>query len=164
MGGQVHLRVDNRLLHGQVVQFWIGHLEVADLIIADDEVACNAAMPTIYRMALPEAVGLKVITVPELKAELDQTGPLTTMVLMRDIRDVLRAIGAGVVIRQITLGNVHATAERNRVTDSVYLSERETEELYGLRREGIEVEIQTFPGEILRLADDNKGETRWLRP
>ena len=164
MGGQVHLRVDNRLLHGQVVQFWIGHLEVADLIIADDEVACNAAMPTIYRMALPEAVGLKVITVPELKAELDQIGPLTTLVLMRDIRDVLRAIETGVVIRQITLGNVHATAERNRVTDSVYLSEKETEELFTLRREGIKVEIQTFPGEILRLADDNKGETRWLRP
>jgi len=164
MSDQVHLRVDNRLLHGQVVQFWIGHLEVADLIIADDEVACNEAMPTIYRMALPEAVGLKVITVSALKAELDKIGPLTTLILMRDVRDVMSAIEAGVVLRRITLGNVHATADRKRVTDSVYLSDEESEALMRLCREGIEVEIQTFPGEILRLIEDQKGEIRWLRP
>lgn len=164
MNGQLHLRVDNRLLHGQVVQFWIGHLEVADLIIADDEVACNEAMPTIYRMALPEAVGLKVITVPELKSELDGKGSFSTMILVRDVNDVMRAIHSGVELTRITLGNVHATAERKRVTDSVYLSDKETEDLKTLCRAGINVEIQTFPGEVLRFEKDREGEFRWLRP
>ena len=44
MEDRIHVRVDNRLLHGQVVQFWIGHLEIAHLIVADDEVARTEAM------------------------------------------------------------------------------------------------------------------------
>ncbi len=163
MAGHLHVRIDNRLLHGQVVQFWIGHLEIAHLIVADDDMAENEAMPTIYRMALPESVGLSVTPVGRLAEELERAKQLSTMVIIRDVGDLMRALEGGVSIGRVTLGNVHAAPDRGRVTDSVYLSSREIDALMELVKKNVEIEIQTFPGERLRLAMDQGGAARWSR-
>ncbi len=164
MDAQVYVRVDNRLLHGQVVQFWIGHLEISHLVVADDDMAENEAMQTIYRMALPETVELSVNTVEDLPAELERSAGHSTMVLLRGIQDLECALECGAKFNRVTLGNVHAAPERSRVTDSVYLSEEEVRTLARLKTNEIEIEIQTFPGEILRLVVDKEGGTRWSRP
>ena len=86
------------------------------------------------------------------------------MVLLRGIRDLTYALKCGAKFSQVTLGNVHAAPERSRVTDSVYLSEEEVRALAQLQINEIEIEIQTFPSEILRLVVDEEGGTRWSRP
>ncbi|MCP4675814.1 MAG: PTS sugar transporter subunit IIB [Deltaproteobacteria bacterium] len=164
MDAQVYVRVDNRLLHGQVVQFWIGHLEIAHLVVADDDMAENEAMQTIYRMALPETVELSVNTIRDLPAELERSAGHSTMVLLRGVQDLTCALECGAEFSRVTLGNVHAAPERARVTDSVYLSEEEVRALARLKANEIEIEIQTFPGEILRLVVDGEGGARWSRP
>jgi PTS system mannose-specific IIB component len=163
MGETLHIRVDNRLLHGQVVQFWLGHLGVDHLVVGDDDVASNEAMPTIYRMALPETVGLTVTTVVGLPAELERIGGKRALLLLKDVAALMRAIECGVELDRVTLGNVHAAPERERVTDSVYLSPGETADLATLEERGIEVEIQTFPGEVLRLVAAEGGGVRWSK-
>ncbi|MCU0660991.1 MAG: PTS sugar transporter subunit IIB [Myxococcota bacterium] len=166
MPERVHVRVDNRLLHGQVVQFWIPYLEVAHLIIADDEVAANPALPAIYRMAVPEFVELAVIPVDRLPALLDTKigANVSTMVLLSDVRHAARAALQGARFFHLTLGNVHASPERSRVTDSVFLSQLELDTLRMLKQRGIVVEIQTFPGDARLLEVDAEGECRWTRP
>jgi mannose/fructose/N-acetylgalactosamine-specific phosphotransferase system component IIB len=166
MSGPLHVRVDNRLLHGQVVQFWIPHLGIDRLIVADDDVAKNEAMPMIYRLAVPESVELTVIPVVQLAAELETVNldNSTVLTLLRDVYDVTRAQMSGTIFKRLTLGNVHASPDRTRVTDSVYLSEEELAALERLKRGGVAVEIQTFPGEVLRLAANPEGGVSWSRP
>lgn len=164
MEDRIHVRVDNRLLHGQVVQFWIGHLEIAHLIVADDEVARTEAMSAIYRMALPENVDLTVIPVKGLPQALTKTNQAVAMVLIREVSDAVSCLVNGIQISRLTIGNVHIADDRKRITDSVYLSSRETDELSTLVKKGIAVEIQTFPGEVLRLTIDDEGGKSWSRP
>ncbi|MDJ0761519.1 MAG: PTS sugar transporter subunit IIB [Myxococcota bacterium] len=164
MSRDVHVRIDNRLLHGQVVQFWLGYLDIAHLIVANDDVAKNNAMSTIYRLALPETVTLTVIPVQELADTLDASKPLSTMVLLRDVIDTSEILNCRIPIPRITIGNIHDAPGRKRITDSVYLSAEEMTSLSALRDHNIRVEIQTFPGEILRLGTDKKGGLRWSRP
>jgi PTS system mannose-specific IIB component len=159
----VHIRVDNRLLHGQVVQFWIPHLEIDNLVIADDGVAANQAMLAVYRMALPERVGLEVVGIVGLAAALDRRAGRTTLALISDIHDALRARISGVGIDRLTLGNVHSLPSRTRVTDSVFLSVEEQAALGALLRDGVAVEIQTFPGETIHLELNAGGEARWAK-
>ena len=158
-----HFRIDNRLLHGQVVQFWIPHLEVDNLVIADDEVAANHSMLAVYRMALPERVALEVVGVAGLAAALRRASEGATMALLSDIHQAARALMSGVAIDRLTLGNVHSLPSRARVTDSVFLSVEEQTALCALRRQGLAVEIQTFPGETLRLEVDDRGGSRWVK-
>lgn len=159
----VHVRVDNRLLHGQVVQFWLPRLGARHLIVADDAVAADEAMPTIFRMALPDTVKLTVTPVSRLAAELAQTRAASVMVLLREVHDAARFLMCGGSLTRLTLGNIHAAPDRARVTDSIYLSAAETEALVQMAARGVEIEIQTFPGEVLRFVVDDRGEADWSR-
>ncbi len=160
MGAQVHVRIDNRLLHGQVVQFWIPHLGIDTLIVADDEVAESAAMQAIYRMALPNIVGLRMVRVEELASPLEANQG-TALLLVRDIPTAKRILNNGTKLPRWTLGNVHASPDRTRITDAVYLSAGEIEILKWMHRSGVAIEIQTFPGETLPFSLNNQGEPRW---
>lgn len=163
MSANLHIRVDNRLLHGQVVQFWIPYLEVERLIIADDETAQSPAMSAVYRMAVPGRVELHVVSVAALPALLEEAEAVCTLVLISDVFDMARALMCGVEATRIVLGNVHSSRGRERVTDSVYLSREEQDALLRFTLDGGTVEIQTFPGECLTLAAGEDGVPNWLK-
>ena len=162
MSKRVFVRIDNRLLHGQVVQFWIPHLSVENLLVADDEVFGSEAMQTIYRMALPDHVQLSVMPTAELVTKFSGLGAECALVLIRTIDDAIKAQNSGCAFERIMIGNVHASPDRKRVTDAVYLSEHETAVLREMKQRGVEIEIQTFPGEVLKLVLTEGGCT-WLR-
>jgi PTS system mannose-specific IIB component len=163
MANGLHLRIDNRLLHGQVVQFWIPYLEVDRLIIADDDVSADGALHAVYRAALPERVALVVTEVADTAHAVAQGSAAVTLVLVSNVDDARRALEAGLELGRLTLGNVHAAADRTRVTDSVHLSGAELASLAELSARGLAVEIQTFPGETLRLVPDEEGAPRWSK-
>jgi mannose/fructose/N-acetylgalactosamine-specific phosphotransferase system component IIB len=113
-------------------------------------------------MALPSIVALKVVQVERLKPEIEGTRA-HTLLLIRDIPNAERIVKTGVIFERLTLGNVHASAERKRLTDAVYLSEAELSILEEMYRAGVEIEIQTFPGEVLRFRPDRERGTRWVK-
>jgi mannose/fructose/N-acetylgalactosamine-specific phosphotransferase system component IIB len=156
-----HVRVDNRLLHGQVVQFWIPHLGIEHLIVADDDIKSNSAMQAIYRMALPRIVDLTVVGVDELGEGLPPAGKTPTMLLIKTIANAEKILSMGISIPRLTIGNVHASPERERVTDAVYLSEAEVLSLAAMSQTGMAIEIQTFPGEVRRFLSPEKGGPGW---
>jgi PTS system mannose-specific IIB component len=158
-----HCRIDDRLLHGQIVQFWIPHLGVERLFIADDDAAENVALLDVFRAAIPEGMTLRAVPVDDLPRELtlDAGGP--TLVLFAEVRAVARARAAGFIPSRVVIGNVHAGPGRLRMTDAVHLSPPELAVLADLRQRGTEVEIQTLPGETLRLAVDEDGVPLWSK-
>ncbi len=162
MNERFHVRIDNRLLHGQVVQFWIPHLGIEHLIVADDEISDNDAMQMVYRMALPKIVDLRIVEVSRLKAHLFDDAR-RTLLLIKDISNAKRILAQDIRLHRLTLGNVHASPHRTRVTDAVYLSEDEVQSLLAMAEAGIEIEIQTFPGEVLRFLGPEKGGPGWKK-
>jgi len=163
MSPELHVRVDNRLLHGQVVQFWIPHLEVGLLLIADDQAARDTSLHTVYRAALPERVELAITPVAEAAEAVGAADAAVILVLVSDVADAVRARESGLEFPRLTLGNVHASADRSRVTDAVHLGSSELASVSQIRRAGIAVEIQTFPGETLRLELDAEGAPFWSK-
>lgn len=162
MTGTTHVRIDNRLLHGQVVQFWIPHLEVQRLVIADDATAADEALVSLYRMVMPRSVALDVVRPEALAGLLDADRPAaSTLVLLGAVDALVRARAAGFAFGRLTIGNVPAAAGRARVTDSVHLSAAELASLLALRREGTEIDVQSFPGERFRLELDGSGGAAW---
>jgi len=159
----VHVRVDNRLLHGQVVQFWIPSLDVQRLVIADEATAADQTLVSLYRMVMPKNVTLDVVPPAGLKQALAAGGAVSTLVLLGNIADVISARRSGFAFDRLTIGNVHASGGRSRITDSVYLSEEEVRDLLELKREGAAIDIQSFPGEQFRLELDDRGGPVWVK-
>ena len=140
-----HVRIDSRLIHGQVVEAWLPALKVARVVVADDEAAQSALMRAAMGLAVPPGVEVDISRLDEVPfAQLDKDN-VRTLVLLRDVAGLLRARSRGLPLRHLNLGNIHHAPGRRAVSASVYLSPEELEQLRGLVDSGVEVEARGVP-------------------
>ena len=99
-----HLRIDNRLIHGQVAVTWKNHIGADAIIVCNDQVALDS----IQKMVLPMAArGSKVLvfSVQETIAYTQKHPKETMFVICKHPSDALRLIEAGCEIKEINVGN-----------------------------------------------------------
>jgi PTS system mannose-specific IIB component len=140
-----HVRIDSRLIHGQVVEAWLPMLKVSRVVVADDEAASSPLMRAAMGLAVPPGVEVAISRLDEVPfATLDQDS-VRTLLLLRDMQALLRARARGLRLRQLNLGNIHHAPGRRPVSASVYLSAEEVEQLRALSASGVEVEARGVP-------------------
>jgi PTS system mannose-specific IIB component len=145
------LRVDNRLVHGQVLEAWLPALEAQGILVADDEAAGNVLARSAMALAIPPKVKFEVLRL-QAAAELLRPGgkgPASprTLVLLRDVRDAAALLDAGVPMPQLNLGNVHFAAGRKQVSGSVFLDAAELSTLARMEGLGTRIEARAVPSE-----------------
>ena len=156
--GVALVRVDNRLVHGQVLEAWLPALDAHGILVADDEAAGNVLARSAMALAIPPGVNFEVLRVEAAAGLLRPggKGPQAprTLVLLRDVRDAVALSEAGVPVPQLNLGNVHFGRGRKQVSPSVFLDAGELAALEKLSRAGTQVEVRAVPSEApLRLPD-----------
>ena len=156
--GVALVRVDNRLVHGQVLEAWLPALDAHGILVADDEAAGNVLARSAMALAIPPGVNFEVLRVEAAAGLLRPggKGPQAprTLVLLRDVRDAVALSEAGVSVPQLNLGNVHFGRGRKQVSPSVFLDAGELAALEKLSRAGTQVEVRAVPSEPpLRLPD-----------
>jgi PTS system mannose-specific IIB component len=149
--GVALMRVDNRLVHGQVLEAWLPALGAHGILVADDEAAGNVLARAAMALAIPPRVSFQVLRI-EAAAELLKPGgkgpqASRTLVLLRDVRDAVALHDQGVPIPRLNLGNVHFGAGRKQVAPSVFLGAGELAALERLAAQGTFVEVRAVPGE-----------------
>ena len=144
------VRVDDRLLHGQVLIAWGCALSVARYLIVDDALAQSP-----FERSLVESCGgeapVEVTTLasgtPRLVAEEHRPG--ATIVLVRGLPqalDLVRAMrAAGGTVDMVNLGGLHHAAGKERVHDYVYLDAADRTALAALHDLGVRVSVQDVP-------------------
>jgi PTS system mannose-specific IIB component len=145
------VRVDNRLVHGQVLEAWLPALGAQGILVADDEAAGNVLARSAMALAIPPGVAFAVLRL-QAAAELLRAGGKgpqapRTLVLLRDVRDAVALHESGVPIPLLNLGNVHFGAGRRQVGASVFLDAGELEALEKLEKRGTLVEVRAVPTE-----------------
>jgi PTS system mannose-specific IIB component len=144
------VRVDNRLVHGQVLVTWIPHLQARRLVVADDEAARSPFAKAAMALALPPDLEASVQPVGQVPWTELAAAPGAALVLVRDVADLVRARGGGLSPRlapRLNVGNVHFAPGRRGVTPSVFLSAEEVAALRRLAAEGFAVEARAIPSD-----------------
>lgn len=141
-------RVDDRLVHGQVVIGWGRPLGVQLIVLVDEGVAASPWEQDLYRMAVPPGIELSFATVAEAIGQLAgwQASGTRTMLLTGDV-DTMAALHRAdpAVVHRINLGGVHHRAGRRERLPYVYLTDEELHTLEALRNDGAEVTAQDLP-------------------
>jgi PTS system mannose-specific IIB component len=144
------VRVDNRLLHGQVLETWIPRLKVTTVVVADDE----AAGSPLARAAMTLCVPPELETIIQPLAEVDfavlAAAPGTALVLVRDVAGLTAAAARGLTPERayrLNLGNIHFGGSRRPVSPSVFLAEEELAALRALAAAGFEIQAQAIPSD-----------------
>ena len=145
------VRVDNRLVHGQVLEAWLPKLGAQGILVADDEAAGNMLARSAMALAIPPGVKFEVLRVRAAAEALRAGGrgpqAARTLLLLRDVRDAETLKDAGMPIPQLNVGNVHFSNGRRQVSPSVFLDANEIAALGRLAASGTRVEVRAVPTE-----------------
>lgn len=139
------VRVDNRLIHGQVVEAWLPHLKVGRIVVADDEAAASPLIRAAMGLAVSSDIQVEIEPLNSVDFAQISQDPVKTLVLVREIDAVLDAKQRGLKLSKVNLGNVHFASGRRQVSPSVFLSQEELNRLKMLAAEGVEVEARGVP-------------------
>ncbi len=141
-------RIDDRLIHGQVVVGWGAHLDLDYVIVVDDQLAESGWEQDLYRVGLSDSVEGHFLTVAEAAKEIPRWRQVEQqgIVLTRDIATMRRLAERGVLDGEmINLGGIHDAPGRRRVLPYVFLDNRDREELLLLSRAGVQVSARDVP-------------------
>jgi PTS system mannose-specific IIB component len=141
------VRVDNRLIHGQVVEAWLPHLKVQRVVVADDEAASSPLIRAAMALAVQSAIEVQILPLAQVDFAAVSRDGVRTLILLRDVASVPFAFGHGLLLEQLNLGNVHFGTGRRQVSPSVFLAEAELQALQGLADKGVRVEARAVPAE-----------------
>jgi len=143
------LRIDERLIHGQVVIGWGTLLRPGRYVVVDDELAASEWEQDLYRLGLPDHVEGEFLTVAECRQRLpalrDDDTPL--VILTRNVESMLGlARDRCLEGETVNLGGLHHAADRVERLSYLHLSTSEESQLRELSAEGVTVSAQDLPG------------------
>ena len=141
-------RIDDRLIHGQVVLGWGRPLGVQRIVLVNDDVAASPWEQDLYRMAVPTEIELQFATITAAAAQLPawSTGKERTLVLTGDIATMVALHAAdGQALHDVNLGGIHHRPGRRQRLPYVYLSDEERSALAALEARGARVSAQDVP-------------------
>lgn len=153
----VHIRIDDRMIHGQVAAFWSNVLQVSRIIVANDDVAADDMRKTVLRMAAPAGVKTSLIGVDRAAKQIGEHRYAGQRVLLicTDPHDVLRMLDAGLPIKKVNVGNM---APRDKsaehVKQSISLTEAQVADFREMLDRGVEVTSQMVPSEPMSHLSD----------
>lgn len=137
------IRVDERLIHGQVVHGWLRHLKVKAIVVIDREVAQDKLRQQIYQCAVPRHITVQFLRPEECGRFLDDNE--ATLFLFKNIDQMAAAIAAHEV-ETINVGCVQKTASRTHSFDAISISDVELTQLTDMKKAGIVITFQQVPG------------------
>jgi PTS system mannose-specific IIB component/fructoselysine and glucoselysine-specific PTS system IIB component len=140
------VRVDDRLVHGQVVVGWGRAMRLRRIALVDDAISVSDWEQELYRMGVPDGMEIEFASVagaadafPRWDADGDRT-----MVLVGDVETLTRLTAVAPVTR-VNLGGIHQAAGRRERLPYVFLSDAEAAALEALAARGVAISAQAVP-------------------
>lgn len=140
-------RIDDRLVHGQVVVGWGQPLDVAFLVVVDDALAASPWEQELYRLAAPPDLEMQFVTVDDAAARHAawHDDARTGLLLTADVDTMARLTDRVAAIGRVTVGGLHAGPGRAERLRYVFLDAADAGRLAALAARGVDVVAQDLP-------------------
>lgn len=145
----VLVRVDDRLIHGQILESWIPSLKAECVVVAHDSLAQDPFQRAIFSMAVPERIKLRIVPV-EACTDLDSDPELSgrsTLIIVASVADAFRLYAGGMAYARLNLGNMKAGGEAVQISYSLWIGRDDVRMLKDLIAAGLSVTLQSVPRE-----------------
>ncbi|HJT23754.1 MAG TPA: PTS sugar transporter subunit IIB [bacterium] len=143
------IRIDDRLIHGQVVVGWVKALGIERLVVVNDAIARNSMQKTLMEMAVPS--GLKVSFFP-IEEAVKNCRPSESreksLLLFSSPTDVLEFSRKGGIVSSVNVGGLHYGEGKQQVCKTVCVNENDISAFRELKKRGVELEVRAVPGDI----------------
>ncbi|MEG0409295.1 MAG: PTS sugar transporter subunit IIB [Bacilli bacterium] len=150
------LRVDDKLLHGQVAFSWVRNLKIHTILIADDRVAFDEFSKMILGLSKPSGVNLKIMEIDCAIKELNEhaNDEFNIMVIVNNIQNAYRIINNIPQLHSLNLGVLREHFESVSYSQHVALNSEEIKLCREMIKNGIEIEMRlTFDDKKLEICE-----------
>jgi len=145
-------RVDNRLVHGQIIETWLPFTGAKMLVVANDELAGDVLQQEIMSLAIPSSVSprfVRVDSAAEVVGHAWERGE--ALVLFATCGDARRAFNAGLALEIINIGNVHYGPGKKQICSNVALSVEDEQCLRFFEDKGVQIDFRCLPSESVQV-------------
>lgn len=143
----VFLRVDDRLLHGQIICAWVPVVRADTLVVASDEAASDTLASDIMCSCAYKGLNVYVLTVKEALEYVCAASNTDERIILivAEIKDALRLNEGGLQFRSVNIGNVHHDEDGRCITPSVIINAADELILKKLASNGVTIDIRDVP-------------------
>jgi PTS system mannose-specific IIB component len=140
-------RIDDRLIHGQVIIGWCGQLPITRLIVIDEQIANSNWEKELLLMAAPPNLPTEILTVEEFAQKITFWTRKKEMilVLLKSPELIKELKDAGADVKKVNVGGIHFRDDRRELLSYLYLSSDEIKLFEELMEQGIHFECQDLP-------------------
>jgi PTS system mannose-specific IIB component len=144
-------RIDERLIHGQVMTAWLGFTKANRIIIVDDEIYKDDFMKQVLVLAAPSNIQVEVYNVEKMAEQyLKDTNNTAAIVLFKNPLYALKLLEKNINLGSIDLGNIGSVPKRNKVCKNIYLTDSEKETLKKISEIGCKVFVRMLPNDSVK--------------
>ncbi len=144
------VRVDDRLLHGQVITSWVPSVRADLLIVACDNAYNDRVMRSFIESFAHRGLRVLVKRVEDAIEEVVSGAFVNAriMFIVSTLKDALKVYESGIRFTAINIGNVHHDMHGRKVTPSVTLDEEDERIIERFKRLGIAVDFHDLPTDV----------------
>jgi PTS system mannose-specific IIB component len=143
------IRIDDRLIHGQVVEGWVNHLKATCIVVADDAVALNPLQRSILEVSVPQGLTVAIGRIADICGRLrtKEFDSERVILLFSKPSDVLLALRSGLDCPALNIGGMHYVPGKRKLMDMFAVDDGDLKALKEIAAMGIKVHVQAVPNQ-----------------
>lgn len=138
------VRIDDRLIHGQVATVWTKITKANRILVVSNEVARDELRKTLLKQAAPPGVKTNVITVEKMSAIANDPrfDSFKAMLLFTNPQDVVTVVKNGAKIKTVNIGGMSYSDGKKMITNAIAVNQADADAFKYLSKQGILLEIR----------------------
>lgn len=141
-------RVDDRLIHGQIVTSWLQNSGADQIVVADDLAGNDPFQQSLLAMAVPPGVKLTVLPVADaVSTFLSDISNVKVLLLTRNLQAALQIVEGGVPITEINVGNLNMKPGKTKILNEMWLDQGDVDTINALADKGVVLEQRVIPSD-----------------
>lgn len=139
-------RIDERLIHGQIVTTWIENAHASRIVIADDKAAKDEFQQSLLKMTTPSSVKLEILSLEDTvnRIKNDNTDE-NVLLIAKSPESVLKLFDLGLEFTKVNVGNIGMKKGKKSLLPYIWVDENDVKALRTLLSRNIELEARSVP-------------------
>ena len=145
----IHVRMDNRLIHGQILVSWNSAFKIEHIIVTNDRVAGDPLQVTLLKAVAPLTAKVSVLSIKDCVAICNspQAEKENIFIIAKFPEDGLALVENGLNMPNLNLGNQAFVRNSKKISNSVFLTESGVKALKKLHEKGIRITCRMMPSD-----------------
>lgn len=141
------VRIDFRLIHGQVMTRWVVKHNIKNIIVIDNNSASNPLLKKILVKSAPSGIDVHVYTIEEASQRWDEKSMPNenVLILFKNTSDALEAWRKGIHYPTIQIGSIEGGGNKKNIYKNIVMTPSEIDEMKYLHEQGVQVYLQPIP-------------------